>query len=114
MNRKFGRWYIAVLFVVPFLTAGCEKYGLGSAELAAQRQEEQRVQDQQERAALVDRMKAAGIAQERKQEPIRNLQKQIDAIDERISDARSRGKDCRDLEKTQDALEAQKAELQRQ
>jgi anti-sigma-K factor RskA len=114
MNRKFSRCYIAVLCALLFLTAGCDKYGLGSAELATQRQEEQRVQDQQERAALVERMKAAAVAQDRKQEPIRNLQKQIDAIDDRIGEARARGKDCRDLEKTQDALEARKAELQRQ
>ena len=106
--------YLTIILSGALLIAGCDKFGSSSSETEAQRQEGQRLEDQKERAALVERMKAAAIAQEKKQEPIKQLQSQIDALDQQINDARSRGKDWRALEKVQEALEAQKAELQRQ
>ena len=112
MIRKLGLLYSAAVLVVLLPTVGCDRSP--SPEELARRQEEQRVQDQKERAVLVDQMKAAELAQDQKQAPIRNLQKQIDAIDAQISDARSRGKDSRALGKAQEGLEAQKYELQRQ
>jgi len=114
MIRKRDVLYFAALLVGLLPTAGCDKYASPSPEEVAQRREEQRVEDQKERAAMVERMKAAAIAQDKKQEPIKNLQKQIDALDVQISNARSKGKDWRALEKTQEALETQKYELQRQ
>jgi polyhydroxyalkanoate synthesis regulator phasin len=92
--------------------AGCNKSV--SPELARQQQEEQRLKDQQERAALAEKMKAAALAREQKQEPIKALQKKIDALDAQISDARSKGKDWRPLAKVQEALDAEKYELERQ
>ena len=74
---------------------------------------EQRLNDQKERAALAEQMRAAAIAREQKQEPIKRLQKQIDALEDQITYARQRGKDWRPLEKAQEALEAQKGELER-
>lgn len=94
--------------------AGCNKLDSTSPEVAAQRREEQRLKDQQERAALAEKMKAAALVREQKQEPIKALQKKIDALDQQISDARSRGKDWRPLAKAQEALEAEKYELQKQ
>jgi hypothetical protein len=95
-------------------TASCEKETSPSLEVLAQRQEAQRLQDQKERAATVDRLKAAAIAQDKKQVAIKNLQNQIDALDKQISDARLKGGDWRGLEKAQETLEQQKYELQRQ
>ena len=112
MIRKLGLLYSAAVLVVLLPTAGCDRSP--SPEELAQRQEEQRVQDQKERTVLIDRLKAAALAQDQKQAPIRNLQKQIDALDAQISDARSKGKDWRALGKAQESLEAQKYELQRQ
>ena len=106
--------YLTMVLSVSLAIAGCDKFGSSNSETEAQRQEEQRLKDRKERAALVERMKAAAIAQEQKQAPIKKLQSQIDALDQQIGDARARGKDCRALEKAQEALEAQKAELQRQ
>ena len=106
--------YLTIVLSGSLIIAGCDKFGSSSPETEAQRQEEQRLKDQKERAALVERMKAAAIAQEQKQAPIKKLQSQIDALDQQIGDARARGKDWRALEKAQEALEAQKAELQRQ
>jgi hypothetical protein len=112
MIRKLGLLYSAAVLVVLLPTVGCDRSP--SPEELARRQEEQRAQDQKERAVIVDQMKAAALAQDQKQAPIRSLQKQIDAIDAQISDARSKGKDWRALGKIQDALETQKYELQRQ
>jgi hypothetical protein len=104
--------YLTIVLSGSLAIAGCDKSS--SPETEAQRLEEQRLKDQKERAALVERMKAAAIAQEQKQAPIKRLQSQIDALDQQIIAARSRGKDWKALEKAQEALEAQKAELQRQ
>jgi len=90
------------------------KFRSPGAELIAQQQEEQRLQDQNERAALAEQMRAAAIAEEQKREPIRKLQSQIDALDQQVHDARSKGKDWAPLEKEQEALEARKRELERQ
>jgi hypothetical protein len=114
MIRKLDVLYLAALLAGLSPTAGCDKYASLSPGEAAQRQEDRRLEDQKERAAMVERMKAAAIAEDKKQEPIRNLQKQIDALDVQISAARSKGKDWRALEKAQEALETQKYELQRQ
>jgi hypothetical protein len=113
MVRKLDILYSAILFVGLIPTAGCDRYAAPSPEELAQRQEEQRVQDQKERAVMIDRLKAAALAQEQKQAPIKNLQRQIDVLEAQISDARSKGIDWRSLEKTQEALETQKYELQR-
>ena len=113
MIRKLDILYVTA-FVAAFLSvSGCEKYSPPSLEIIAQQKEEQRLQDQKDRTAMVERMKAAALVQDQKLEPIRNLQKQIDALAVQISAARSRGKDCRALEKTQEALETQKYEMQR-
>ena len=104
--------YLTIVLSGSLVVAGCDKSP--DSETEAQRREEQRLEDQKERAALAERMKAAAIAQEQKKEPIKKLQSQIDALDEQISYARARGKDWRPLEKEQEALEARKAELQRQ
>ncbi|MEY2438709.1 MAG: hypothetical protein QOI34_94 [Verrucomicrobiota bacterium] len=113
MTRKFNIFFWPTVLAITLIIAGCDS-GPSSLELAAQRLEEQRTIDQKERAALVEQMKAAAVAQEKKQEPINKLQIQIDALDQQINDARSKGKDWRALEKTQEALEVQKYELQRQ
>ena len=113
MFRKLGPLYFTALLCVSVSVAGCGRNSSLDIEALAQQKEEQRLQDQNERAALAERMKAAALAQEKKQEPIRALQKQIDALDVQITDARSKGKDWRGLEKTQEALEAQKYDLQR-
>jgi hypothetical protein len=63
---------------------------------------------------MIERLKAAAIAQDKKQNPIRILQKQIDALDEQISEAWEKRKDWRALEKAQEAFEAQKYEVERQ
>ncbi len=112
MIRKLDLLYFTALFVGLLPSTGCNRHTSSGPEIVAKRQEAQRLQEQTERAALVERMKAAAIAEEIRQEPIRNLQMQIDALDEQISDAWSRGKDCKALEIAQDALEAQKYELQ--
>jgi hypothetical protein len=112
MIRKLGLLYSVAVLVVLLPTAGCDRSP--SPEELARRQEEQRVQDQKERDVIIERLKAASLAQDQKQAPIRNLQKQIDALDAQISDARSKAKDWRALGKAQEALEAQKYELQRQ
>jgi hypothetical protein len=104
---------LPALFAAVLALAGCNKVDPNSPEVAAQRQEEQRLKDQQERAVLAEKMKAAALAREQKQEPIKALQKKIDALDQQISDARSRGKDWRPLAKAQEALEAEKYELER-
>jgi TolA-binding protein len=110
MIRRLEMLYFATLLAGLLSTAGCDKHASPGPEVG----EAQRLQDQQERAAMADRLKAAAIAQDKKQEPIANLQKQIDALDEQIRDARSKGKDWRTLEKAQEALETKKYELQRQ
>jgi uncharacterized protein HemX len=112
MIRKLDLLYLAALLCVSLSVTGCGRNSSLDLEAAAQQKEEQRLQDQKERAALVERMKAAALAQEKKQEPIKALQKQIDELDAQITDARSKGKDWRALEKKQEALEAQKYELQ--
>jgi len=96
------------------LTAGCDEEASPNSQVAAQRQEDQRLLDQKDRAALVERMKAAAIAADKKREPITKLQNQINALDEQITASRSKGKDWRALEKQQEALETQKRELERQ
>jgi predicted nucleic acid-binding Zn-ribbon protein len=106
--------YLTIVLSACLAIAGCEKFGYSRSETEAQRIEAKRLEDQKERAALIEQVKAAAIAQEQKQAPIKKLQAQIDALQQQISDARSRGKDWRALEKSQEALEAQKAELQRQ
>jgi hypothetical protein len=109
---KGGILYLTIILSGSLVIAGCDKSS--NSETEAQRQEAQRLEDQKERAALAERMRAAAIAQEQKKEPIKKLQSQIDALDQQIGYARARGKDWRALEKAQEALEAQKAELQRQ
>ena len=104
MIRKLEVYFLAVL--TASIVAGCD-----DSPDPAQVKEEQRLQDQKERLALVEKMKAAALAEEKKKEPIRDLQKKIDALDEQISYARARGKDCRALEAEQEALEARQYEL---
>src|SRR2546421_3359059 len=99
MIRRLNILYRVAVLAAVVAVAGCDKFGSSNSDENAQRQEEQRLQDQKERAALVERMKAAAKAQEDKQEPIKRLQKQIDALDQQISDAHARGKDWRALEK---------------
>ena len=113
MSLNFDTFYLPVILAAVIALSGCNKLDSTSPEVAAQRQEEQRLKDQQERAARAEKMKAAAIAREQKQEPIRELQKKIDALDRQISDARSRGNDWRPLAKTQEALEAEKYELEK-
>ena len=114
MIRKLDLLYCTVCLTgLPFVT-GCEKYASPSPEEVAQQREVQRLDDQKERAAMVERMKAAAVIEDKKQEAMRNLQKQIDALDVQISAAHAIGKDWRPLEKQQEALEARKYELQRQ
>jgi len=54
--------YLTIVLSGSLIIAGCDKFGSSSPETEAQRQEEQRLKDQKERAALVERMKAAAIA----------------------------------------------------
>lgn len=114
MIRRLDTLYLAALFVGLLPTAGCNKNTPPSFEVVAQRQEQQRLQEQKERTVMVERLKAAAIADDKKQEPIKNLQKQIDDLDVAISDAWSQGKDTRALEKAEDVLEEQKYDLERQ
>ena len=114
MIRKLDVLYLAAVLASLLPLAGCDKWRSYSEDVPRQDPEGQRLTDQQERAALVERMKAAAKAQDMKQEAIKNVQRKIDAIDDQISDARARGKDWRGLEKAQEALETQKYELQRQ
>ena len=114
MIRKLKMVYFATLLAGLCLTAGCDEEALPNSEVTKRRQEEQRLQDQKERAALVEQMKAAAMAADKKREPIIKLQNQINALDEQITAARSRGKDWTALEKQQEALQAQKRELERQ
>ena len=111
MTGNFHAVYRATVLGTLIASASCDRFGWSNSEQTEQRREEQRLEDQKERDAVVERMKAAAIAQEQKQEPIKKLQTQIDALEEKISDARSRGKDWRPLEKEQEALEAQRDEL---
>ena len=112
MIRKASSLYFAVVLFGSLVIGGCDRFF--SSEDGTQRLEEKRLQDQNERAALVEKMKAVSIERQKKQEPIKNLQKQIDALDQQISYARSRGIDWRPSEKTQEALEAKKEELEKQ
>jgi hypothetical protein len=114
MIQRLEVLYLVLLLVGALPTAGCKKNASSRSELAAQQQEQQRLQEQKVRTAMVEQLKAAAIAQDAKQEPIRNLQKQIDTLDVQISEAWSKGKDFKALEKAEDALEAQKYELERQ
>ena len=113
MSLKLDTLYLPALLAAVLALAGCNKVDPNSPELVRQRQEEQRLKDQQERAALAEKMKAAALAREQKQEPIKALQKKIEALDQQISDARSRGKDWRPLAEAQEALEAEKYELEK-
>jgi hypothetical protein len=108
------RLYLTIVLSGTLVIAGCGKSGSSRLEEEAQRREEQRLEDQKERAALAERVKAGAFAQEQKREPIKKLQTQIDDLEQQISYARQRGKDWRPLEKEQEALEAKKAELERQ
>jgi hypothetical protein len=112
--RRFDVLCLAAVLAGLLPLAGCDKWRSYSEDAPHQEAEDQHFAEQKERAALVERMKAAAKAQDRKQEALRNLQTKIDAVDDQISDARRHGKDWRGLEKGQEALEAQKYELQRQ
>jgi len=100
--------------VVVSIMAGCDQSALSNSEMAAQKKEEQRLQEQKERADLADRLKAQAIEREKKQEPIRQLEIKIAALDQQITEAQQHGRDWRPLEKQQEALQAQKEELERQ
>jgi len=108
MIRKLEVYFLAVLTAL--IVAGCDD----DSPDPVQAKEEQRQQDQKERLALVEKMKAAALVEEKKKEPIRDLQKKIDALDDQIGYARARGKDGRALEQMQEAVEAQKYELTHQ
>jgi hypothetical protein len=112
--RKLDILYCAAVLAGLLSLTGCDKWRSYREDAPPQDPEDQRLGEKKERSAMVERMKAAAKVQDRKQESIRNLQTKIDAIDEQISDARSRGRDPRGLEKTQEALETQKYDLQRQ
>jgi hypothetical protein len=112
MNRNVTPFYFAALFIAVVSITGCGRNSTSGEEAAGQQTEEQRLQDQKERTALVERMKAEALAKEKKQEPIDALEKQIESLDVQIGDARARGKDCAALEKSQETLEAKKYELQ--
>lgn len=109
MNRNLTHFYFAAILSAMVAMTGCDRSSSVRDEEIAQ---QQRLQDQTDRAALVERVRAAASAQEKKQEAINALQKQIEELDAKISDARSKGKDCRALEKAQEALETKKYELQ--
>lgn len=77
-------------------------------------QEEARINDSIERASLAERMRAEALVRGGQQKPIDDLQSQIDALQDQIMNARSKGQDVRALEAAQERLDAQKSELQHQ
>jgi hypothetical protein len=76
-------------------------------------QEEARINDSIERASLAERIRAEALVRAGQERPLNDLQSQIDALQDEIMTARSKGQDVRGLEAAQERLEAQKSELQR-
>ena len=106
--------FLAPVFAGLLGLTSCDAFRRPPLETPAQQQEEERLKDQKAHADLAEQVTAVAQTQDKKQESIKGLQAQIDALDQQISDARSKGRDCQRLEKAEEDLEAQKFELQRQ
>ena len=106
--------FLAPVFAGLLGLTSCHAFRRPPLETPAQQQEAERLKDQKAHADLAEQVTAAAQTQDKKQESIKGLQAQIDALDQQISDARSKGQDCQRLEKAEEDLEAQKFELQRQ
>ena len=107
---RVSAWFAATLILT-----GCNKQlaERQKPEAETQRILQQREEDRSERAALVERVKASLRAQAQKEEALKRVQAQLDAIDKQISDNRLKGKDWNALTKQEEALLKQKWDLQR-